>query len=102
MHAPATKQPMVMVRTDTMRVNDGKGRRRMTTAKIRLTSGVQRFTAPYMGIFIPVQNRNMRQKNIYSIHKKNNLKHTGFHQQSNFTGLSPITLISSAHKFPYT
>lgn len=74
-NTPATKQPMVMVRTDTKSVNDGKGRRKMTTAKIKLTSGVHRFTAPYIGIFIPVQNRNIRIKEKL-VCKTLNVKHT--------------------------
>lgn len=57
-HIPATKQPVVIIRMDITRVNDGNGRRRMTTDKIRLTSGVHRFTAPYMGMFIPERKKN--------------------------------------------
>lgn len=57
-HVPATKQPVVMIRMDITRVNEGNGRRRMTTARIRLTRGVHRFTAPYIGMFIPKRGKN--------------------------------------------
>lgn len=52
-HIPATKHPAVMVRMEVVRVREGGGRRKMRVAKTRLTRGVHRFTAPYIGIFMP-------------------------------------------------
>lgn len=55
--------PIVIKKIDAMSAKDGKGLRRITTAKMRLTSGVHLFTAVYIGMFIPESENQIRNIN---------------------------------------